>query len=615
MYVYLLQKYIIETLSSGKIMFRQIFSTKQTSLRLLILCICSAMPLVANPITIGQEGYQGKSKYIGKSLEILSERSIFENLEQLEELPIDFQKVLLSGKMGSDPNILVNIHREQIGVYSITLRDKNSDEESIINWGIEDVLKEENFTKFKPSSDEIPVLDFTGHAYWFRLPLHNILEKPIEIVIELDKNTFSWFDLIHFRNGSYVSMNGSYEDPMSLRVIQDSKILFPLELLPGEQDIYLRMDSQLIDTVPIRLWTADEYYRQNNKENFLHGLTSGASLLLFVYALFLAYSLKERGYLYLAFLILTGYLVHISESGLAMNFFWPEKPMGSVVLFSIAFPLTIIVNLIFCRYYLQIHKRTPFTDKIIKIILFTSGLLLIFQFFVPLNTRFIFTGIAVVLDYLSVIPLLIAAIVSFRKEVRGNRSSLYMLIAISFQLLSYLEFWLSRFNFIPLGMIDFLHIRSIGFVLVMLGGVRFKMRLLEKTVHSLRKKLEEIIAGKSLESHQKVLTDKTLIKVEAVKDLIEKNYTEPLYRNDLAVSVDLSGDHLGRMFKRLTGEKISDYINRLRIEEACRRLNKNQYKIIDIAFDVGFENLRTFNLCFSKITGMSPSDYRKNYKE
>ena len=517
--------------------------------------------------------------------------------------------------MGSDPNILTKIHRTQIGVYSITLKYKNSNEESIIKWGIEDVLKEEIFNNFTTSVEEIPILDFTGHAYWFRLPLHNELEKPMKIVLELDKNAFSWFDLIHFRNGSYVSMNGSYEDPMSQRVIRDSKILFPLELLPGEQDIYLRMDSQLIDTVPIRLWTADEYYRHNNKEKFLHGLISGATLLLFVYALFLAYSLRERGYLYLALLILTGYLVHISESGLGLNFFWPEKPMGSVVIFSIAFPLTIIVNLIFCRYYLQTQKRTPNTDKIIKLILFTSGLLLIIQFFVPLNSRFVFTGIAVVLDYFSVIPLLFAAIVSFRNEVRGNRSSLYMLIAISFQLLSYLEFWLSRFNFIPLGLIDFLHIRSIGFVLVMLGGVRFKMRWLEKTVKSLRKELEEIITNKSLESNQKVLTDKTLIKVEAVKDLIEKNFTEPLYRNDLADSVDLSRDHLGRMFKQLTGEKISDYINRLRIEEACRRLKQNQHKIIDIAFDVGFKNLRTFNLCFSKITGISPSDYRRNYEK
>ena len=106
--------------------------------------------------------------------------------------------------------------------------------------------------------------------------------------------------------------------------------------------------------------------------------------------------------------------------------------------------------------------------------------------------------------------------------------------------------------------------------------------------------------------------DETL---EAVKDLIEKSFSEPLYRDDLASSVDLSPDHLGRMFKRLTGEKISDYINRLRIEEACRRLRQNNHKIIDIAFDVGFENLRTFNLCFSKTSGMSPSEFRRSIEE
>jgi len=66
------------------------------------------------------------------------------------------------------------------------------------------------------------------------------------------------------------------------------------------------------------------------------------------------------------------------------------------------------------------------------------------------------------------------------------------------------------------------------------------------------------------------------------------------------------------MFKKLTGEKISDYINRLRIKEACRQLCNRDKKIIDIAYDIGFENLRTFNLCFLKFTAMSPSEYRKN---
>ena len=76
----------------------------------------------------------------------------------------------------------------------------------------------------------------------------------------------------------------------------------------------------------------------------------------------------------------------------------------------------------------------------------------------------------------------------------------------------------------------------------------------------------------------------------------------------------MSPDHLGRSFKLHTGEKISDYLNNIRIEEAKMELMKTDKKIIDIAFEVGFESLRTFNKVFLDIVEESPSNFRKNLK-
>lgn len=578
---------------------------------LLPVWLISVLPAGADSAIPLPVGGTESSGYVGESLEILSEQSIFEHHETLDELPEDFRDLILSGQWSSNEEISVGIQRTQTGGYRLNLSRIGTDEKAVVEWGIEDVLNGDVSALFTASDDEIPLLDFTAHAFWFRLRLHNTLSEPVQMVLELDKNTYSWFDLMYFQDGASLFLSGSYEDPMSRRVIQENKIFFPVLLDPGVQDLYLRMDSQLMDTVPIRIWETDSYYRRNNISKYFHGFTSGAAMLLFIYALFLAYTWKERGYLYLAFQILFGMLVHLSESGLGKVIFWPESPMGSIYLISLAFPLIIIANLLFCRHYLPVKRYTPVVDRILIAMIFAAGLLAITQFFIPINSRFLFTLIAILLDYLSVIPLLFAAIVAFRREPAGNRPSIFLLAAISFQLVSYLEFWLSRLNIIPLGLIDFLHLRSVGFALVMLGGQRFKVRSLEKAITSLRGRLDEIVAQKSINSSEKTLTDQTLLKVEAVKELIEKNYTEALYRDNLAASVGLSQDHLGRMFKRLTGVKISEYLNRVRIEEACRRLELDTGKIIDIAFDVGFENLRTFNLCFMKNTGTSPSEYRK----
>ena len=61
-----------------------------------------------------------------------------------------------------------------------------------------------------------------------------------------------------------------------------------------------------------------------------------------------------------------------------------------------------------------------------------------------------------------------------------------------------------------------------------------------------------------------------------------------------------------------TGKKISDYINELRIKRAIEKIEKGDMLILDIALEAGFESLSTFNRAFKKITGTTPSDYKKS---
>ena len=73
----------------------------------------------------------------------------------------------------------------------------------------------------------------------------------------------------------------------------------------------------------------------------------------------------------------------------------------------------------------------------------------------------------------------------------------------------------------------------------------------------------------------------------------------------------MSPDHFSRMFKKHTGKRINDYINELRIENTARMLLESEIKIIDAAFDSGFNNLSSFYKEFLKIKGVTPSRFRK----
>ncbi|TFH42143.1 MAG: helix-turn-helix domain-containing protein [Chrysiogenales bacterium] len=110
---------------------------------------------------------------------------------------------------------------------------------------------------------------------------------------------------------------------------------------------------------------------------------------------------------------------------------------------------------------------------------------------------------------------------------------------------------------------------------------------------------------------EKDLTPAMEEKLGKVLDFLNTNYLSDISREGLARAMELSPDHMSRKFKAYTGYRISDYINKLRIEDAARQLITTDCKIIEIAFSVGFESLVTFNRAFLKTRDMTPSDYRK----
>ncbi len=107
------------------------------------------------------------------------------------------------------------------------------------------------------------------------------------------------------------------------------------------------------------------------------------------------------------------------------------------------------------------------------------------------------------------------------------------------------------------------------------------------------------------------LTEFTREKIKEVIAYITTNYTSPkMCRQYLADSVGINPDHMGKFFKQLTGKKVNDYINELRIKDAADKLIKTDDNIINIAFAVGFDSLTTFNRAFFKIMNVTPSKYR-----
>jgi AraC-like DNA-binding protein len=82
----------------------------------------------------------------------------------------------------------------------------------------------------------------------------------------------------------------------------------------------------------------------------------------------------------------------------------------------------------------------------------------------------------------------------------------------------------------------------------------------------------------------------------------------------LATDLNTNRHNLSQIINERIGMNYFDYINRLRIEEACELLtgtSKKELNITEIAFAVGFNNKVSFNTTFKKLIGQTPSEFRK----
>lgn len=91
---------------------------------------------------------------------------------------------------------------------------------------------------------------------------------------------------------------------------------------------------------------------------------------------------------------------------------------------------------------------------------------------------------------------------------------------------------------------------------------------------------------------------------------VESNYTKECSLHKLAAEISYHEVYLSRYFKKCTGMTFSNYINRYRVNEGAYLLRNTQKKILDVAFECGFESLRSFNRNFKAIIGTTPKSFR-----
>ena len=102
--------------------------------------------------------------------------------------------------------------------------------------------------------------------------------------------------------------------------------------------------------------------------------------------------------------------------------------------------------------------------------------------------------------------------------------------------------------------------------------------------------------------------------VYRIMEYIKSNFQNKIGLEEVAAYVHLSSSHVGSLFRRKTGQTVSEYLNQVRIEKSKALLRMGDLPISDIAYLCGFGDQSYFTHVFKKQTGLSPKKFRQQSK-
>ena len=95
------------------------------------------------------------------------------------------------------------------------------------------------------------------------------------------------------------------------------------------------------------------------------------------------------------------------------------------------------------------------------------------------------------------------------------------------------------------------------------------------------------------------------------KTYIGQHYAGRISLDEAASAVNASTRHFCKVFKEATGMTFTDYLARVRVEKAKHLLRNPHKRVGEIAFATGFDSISQFNRSFKRVTGRTPTRFRR----
>jgi class 3 adenylate cyclase len=325
----------------------------------------------------------------------------------------------------------------KLGPYIEILEDQNRE------WTVDDVSTSPLSDNFKPIKTEVLNLGIKNAAIWIRFTL---FEKSVQLkpenseqnwMIEIGRGLIDKLTLyIPLVDENKIYRQHTFVNNFWKKIIVSNKgftkrQIFLPRLPNSPLTFYFRVESAPALFLPLTIYSQKIYSVELKKRMLLHGIYYGTILAMFIFNLFVFFSLREHTHLY--------YLCYIFSTALFFLFF-NEIPLFFIQSIRIELyrkinyillGLTCFWSIFFSNAFLLTKKYSIIVDKAFRIVLVFTGALIFaiaLKGFLPFLNYAVLTQIFSILGFIAPILILIASIVCWW---RGFRPVLFFLCAWS----------------------------------------------------------------------------------------------------------------------------------------------------------------------------------------
>lgn len=245
---------------------------------------------------------------------------------------------------------------------------------------IYDIMKPDISNKFIRSKKQVPNFSYTKSAYWVKFKIKNNLPDQKDWLLIVVKTQTDKINLyIPEKNGVITVKRAGRLYEFKERDVQHQNFIFKLRIEPGtERTFYMRFESIEGMSIPIQLWSPEQFTARDHKEQIAHGIYYGWVLVMIIYNMFLFFALRDKNYLYYVMFISSSLLFIATKNGITYEY---TVPLWNSRIFLFSLASTVFFIYLFSRNFLVTKKYLPRFDKIIVFLTTLSGLIAVLSIF------------------------------------------------------------------------------------------------------------------------------------------------------------------------------------------------------------------------------------------